>query len=303
MFKKLDLRKLIIRGIRRIAREKGGISRKLTHLAQLYLQFYFSGGVDFAENGEGYLINCLKSFKPSCIFDVGAHSGVWSSMACKQFPDATIHAFEISRSTYEVLKHNVSSDRVRTNNLGLSNYSGVAIYKDYAEGGRSKCNTLIGSHDLWDGVVPHSKRKCAITTGDSYCKAADIASIDILKIDTEGSEYLVLSGFDDMITSKKVRVVQFEYGYSTADAGQSMKDFFSFFNKRGYTVGKLWSDGVEFTEFFYWLNNYDSGPNFVAVRADDTDMQKAISIKRQPTFAYFQQDAAFLPVAASNEQE
>src|SRR5262249_20178472 len=148
------------------------------------------------------------------------------------------------------------------NNIGLSSYSGVTTYKDYA--GRSKLNTLIVSATLWDNLVPHAMRECAVTTGDSYCKDMNVTSIDILKIDTEGAEYFVLSGFDDMFRAKKVRVAQFEYGYVHADAGYTMRHFFSFFSERGYIVGKLWNDGVEFTQFFYWLNNYDSGPNFVA---------------------------------------
>jgi FkbM family methyltransferase len=294
MLKKM-LRNTILRGMEKITRHKGGIPRKLRRLAQWYLHYYYDQLADFTKNGEAYLTNSLRSFDIKCIFDVGAHVGDWSSMACKEFPNASIHAFELSRSTYEILKNNVSSDRVIITNVALSNCSGVAAYKEYA--GCSKLNTLIGSADLWDGLVSHIIKECKVTTGDSYCKDTGVVNIDILKIDAEGADYFVLCGFDDMLTNRKVRLVQFEYGYLHADAGVSMKQFFSFFTTRGYIVGKLWHDGVEFTNFFYWLNNYDSGPNFVAVRADDVDIQNAISIKREPTFSHFQDDAAFIPTS------
>jgi FkbM family methyltransferase len=294
MLKKM-LRTTIWWGIKKITRHKGGISRKLRHLAHWYLQFYYDQHTDdFATNGEAYLINSLKSFNINCIFDVGANVGEWSFMAYKEFPNASIHAFELSRSTYEILKNSVPSDRVIINNVALSNYTGVATYKEYT--GRSELNTLIGSAELWDSLAAHVIRESKVTTGDSYCKDLNAGSIDILKIDAEGSDYFVLCGFDDMLTNRKIRLVQFEYGYLHADAGVSMKQFFSFFSERGYIIGKLWNDGVEFTDFFYWLNNYDSGPNFVAVRSDDVEIRNALSIRRTPTFSYFQDNPAFLPI-------
>ena len=51
-----------------------------------------------------------------------------------------------------------------------------------------------------------------VIRGDDYCEKHEIDSINFLKIDTEGSEHLVLQGFDRMLTGKKIDVIQFEYG-------------------------------------------------------------------------------------------
>jgi hypothetical protein len=55
-----------------------------------------------------------------------------------------------------------------------------------------------------------------------------------------------------------------------------MKDFFKFFESLGYEVGVLKPAGVIFQSFHYRLNDFDSGPNYVAIRADDCDLRAQI---------------------------
>jgi FkbM family methyltransferase len=275
---------IIKRATWKVSRNKlGNMSRSLKHLAEMYLDQYYDHFYEFNSNGEAHLVACLKQLDIRCVFDVGANVGHWSNMALDAFPLAAIHAFELSERTYKSLVENAPSTRVTKNKIGLSDQNGPATFKQYK--GRSELSTIIKASEFWDEAYQASECKCMLMTGDEYCDSHGIDQIDLLKIDAEGAEYFVISGFDQMVRQKKIRLIQFEYGYTNADAGHAMRQFFTFFNERGYIVGKLWSDGVEFTKFFYWLNNYKSGPNFVAVNSDDLEVINAVSIKREPVFA------------------
>ena len=264
-------------------RNKTGVRKKISVLAELYLGNFndCSGNIDI--NGERFLLSTLASINPlKTIFDVGANVGDWSLIAAEYFPKATIHAFELSNSTYLTTSTRLSAERFIVNNIGLSNAPGIVSYKDY--GVNSGVNTIIGAANFWDGSISLENKETRVTTGDIYCEDHKIDFIDFLKIDVEGADHLVLQGFDRMLKNKSIRVIQFEYGYTHADAKFLMRDFFTLLNSKGYIAGKLWSDGVEFSDFFYWLNNFKSGPNYVAVREDDIETINRISTKRQSVF-------------------
>jgi hypothetical protein len=100
--------------------------------------------------------------------------------------------------------------------------------------------------------------------GDNYCKSRKVDSIDFLKIDTEGHEYQVLLGFKEMLTNKKIRIIQFEYGYANVLTKDLLVDFYRLLGPLGYSIGKLSPDGVDFKT--YGLLDEDfKGPNYVAV--------------------------------------
>lgn len=263
-------------------RSKHGINKKLGMFAEFYLDNYYDSNGDIEINGERFLLRTLKSYNFNTIFDVGANVGDWSLIAAEYFPAATVHAFELSSSTYSTTASRLSGKNFVTNNVGLSNVAGVIHYKDY--GDNSGKNTIINDATFWDESIQMESKESILTTGDSYCDERNISFIDFLKIDVEGADHLVLQGFDRMLTNKNIRVIQFEYGYTHADAKFLMRDFFSLLNSKGYIVGKMWSDGIEFSDFFYWLNNFKSGPNYVAVREDDVEIINAISVKRQSVF-------------------
>ena len=51
-----------------------------------------------------------------------------------------------------------------------------------------------------------------VSTGDDYCREHSVSSLDLLKVDTEGSDLQVLRGFREMLERRAIDVVQFEYG-------------------------------------------------------------------------------------------
>ena len=257
-------------------------------LAKKYIIRYEGFSYSFKKNGEEYLLDKLISSDIKTVFDVGANIGNWTEIAHKKFSNSTIHAFEISEKTFKVLKRRYQDNsQIVLNNFGLSDKSGEFEYKDY--GKNSGVNSLILDSDFHDFQIKSKILKTMIDIGDEYCLNNNVHSIDFLKIDVEGAEHLVLGGFTNLLKSGKIKVIQFEYGYTHADAKFLIKDFYKLFNSFEYVLGPLKPSGVIFMDFDYALNDFNSGPNYVAVHKNQIEIINSIKgkpIKGFPRLKY-----------------
>jgi FkbM family methyltransferase len=210
------------------------------------------------------VMNAFSDERPFVFFDVGANRGDWTDHLIRIAPcEYEGHLFEVSLAMVERLKENVGDDpNIIINPYALSNTNGEVHYRRYpaAEG----VNSLITDTDYWDWHLNSEMATGYSIIGDEYCEENGIDHIDFLKIDTEGWEWIVLDGFKRMLSEKRIDVVQFEYGYLTADQHVSMKDFWRLFGSYGYAVGPLSKDGIAFREFTYWDNTFRENSNYVA---------------------------------------
>lgn len=242
--------------------------KKIKHYIYLraykYIKSYEGYSYNFTKNGEELILKRLKKFNLKTVFDVGANLGDWTNKAIQQLGTPKIHVFEISNSALrELSKKFNSSNNVIINKFGLSNNEMTVQYKDY--GNNSIVNTLVLDSDFHDeGNFPKIKNT-QVTTGDNYCNKNLIDEIDFLKIDVEGVEHLVLEGFKEKLKLGKIKIIQFEYGYINGNTKFLIRDFYKLLTRYGYIIGPLKSKGVIFMEFNYALNNFTSGPNFIAV--------------------------------------
>mgnify|MGYP001502070810 CR=1 FL=1 len=249
----------------------------LFKLCEKYINFYNNFSYNFEKNGEKKLISLIRDQNFNIVFDVGCNEGDWSKIILNILNNVKIHTFEISQKNFFIINKNLKSDKITNNNFGLSNKNGEIFYKDYGSK-YSTVNTIMTNTNFWDNTISPTLKKTNVITGDKYCKDNDIKFIDFLKIDTEGSESLVLEGFSNMLKLKQIRLIQFEYGYTNADLHFLMKDFYNFFENFGYIVGKIKPNGVLFNKFSYKLNDFKSGPNYLAIQKDDHEIKKIISI-------------------------
>jgi FkbM family methyltransferase len=215
---------------------------------------------DFKTNGEKWLIDSLDSDKAIIVFDVGANIGDWSKMAYSKNKNAIIHSFEPVPAIFEKLAENTNGiDQISINNLALGEKEDVLQMNYYPS------NSIFSSfyhHPM--GKNQSNVVEVKVMSGDAYCQLHNVEFIDFLKIDVEGFESKVLFGFDRMFAEKRIGMVQFEYGDLVLKTGFLLRDFYEFFEKNNYKVGKLFPEFIEFGEYSYKKENFLPS-NFVAI--------------------------------------
>ena len=195
------------------------------------------------------------------VFDVGANIGDWTGFVRESSSvPVEAHLFEPTPASFGRLASRFGQSReVHLNELALSSRGGVRALTDY--GGTSGLNSLVD-----EALHPDSRTRRSVTTatGDAYCAERGINVIDLLKVDVEGHEWEVVDGFSRMLQGRRVRILQFEYGYANAVTRRLMRDFFALFDSLDYVVGPVRPSGPEFRPFRRSDDDFTSGPNFVA---------------------------------------
>jgi FkbM family methyltransferase len=244
--------------------------RKVAGLCRRYLAWYGNLSYDLRTNGETFVLETVARFQPRMLFDVGANVGDWSIEAKARCPAAEVHAFEIAQPTFKVLLANTRHlPDVHCQNVGMSDVTGPIHIRHY------NSHTALTTATDYPHPFEFTELTSQVITGDAYATRNGIEHIDLLKIDVEGMEERVLNGFNGMISRKAIDLVQFEYGRVSILNRFLLRDFHSFFRERGYVVGKVFPNHVDFRE--YDLADEDfMGPNYLACREDKVEYLQAL---------------------------
>ena len=99
------------------------------------------------------------------------------------------------------------------------------------------------------GLAPQARQEqIHLETMAQDCRTHGIQQVDFVKVDVEGHEMEVFKGMLDLIQSRDIKMIQFEYGGCNIDARVFLKDYFAFFVPFGYTFYKLYPDGLKKVE-------------------------------------------------------
>jgi FkbM family methyltransferase len=220
-------------------------------------------GYDVETNGEQAVLARTVHTNSPVLFDVGANLGDWSAMAKRVCPTATIHAFELNPVTAVPLTKRFSEDHsICVHDFGLAKSSGRTNFYSYS----GEASVLSGLRVPFHSHVPHEIKQATVRTGDSVCEEFGISKIDFLKIDAEGADFEVLLGFERMLAADQIAVIQFEH-----EAGRYLRDFYDLLIPMGYSIGKLYSNYVDFREHTAELENF-LGPNYIALPSRQTEV-------------------------------
>lgn len=233
-------------------------------------RFYENRNHDIHSNGESHLLKQLRLLKPAVIFDVGANVGEYARLASLHCPSAKVYSFEPVPDTFGKLAEAVKDNsQIATFPMGLFKERGFRQINIYSSNAHSSL------YDV-DKVVSEV-RTIHLSTGDHFMAEQTIRYIDLLKIDVEGAEMDVLTGFKKAFADQAIRVVQFEYGHLNIVSRQLLIDHYDFFRSYGYLVGKLYPRGVAFRA--YELKHEDFiGPNYVAIHNTDKEALNILSL-------------------------
>jgi hypothetical protein len=115
-------------------------------------------------------------------------------------------------------------------------------------------------------VRNEKSQEIEVVSLDSYFAKHSISQIDFIKIDTEGFEYEVLRGAQNIIAQFQPQLIQIEFNWHQLFKGQTL---FAFANLlQGYTPFQMLSDRLEKRDPKDSLSNMYQFSNFVFVRND-----------------------------------
>ena len=171
------------------------------------------------------------------VIDVGANIGVYSILAQHRVGDTgCVWAFEPSSESYRRLLKNVSLNkcgRVQPAQLALSDRSNASFVLQSDPGFGDAYRYLLPRQSVGSAageLVP-------VTTLDLYASQNGIASADFIKIDVEGSEYMVFAGSRQLLASSPNAVVMFESDPEwCARAGCRQQDSFELLRKLDFQL-------------------------------------------------------------------
>lgn len=158
----------------------------------------FEGTVAYAPEPLMWAYQYLSPRIHPLLIDVGASTGSYTLLAAL-LASLEVIAFEPALLTFEVLKRNIQlnllSDRVTAVQAAVADYDGEGVLHVIDPPSQIALSQL--------GGVPHHTKHghgetVPVVTLDIYLKT-DPPHIDLIKIDTEGSELLVLRGAEQTI--------------------------------------------------------------------------------------------------------
>jgi len=192
------------------------------------------------------------------IFDVGANIGQSIEFYRSVYPDSLIHSFEPLTNAFQICAEK-SNDRTFCYNLGLSDYTGTAVFYESILQEMSSL-VLPVSHSRYSMVKAailgvsasemYKKIEILVDTLDEVILKLSINQIMLLKIDTEGSEYEVLQGAERSLSKRVFLCIQIEVHLDDQrpDNSQVIEKYLQGF---GYT--KVKSIKHSFGNFFEYL--------------------------------------------------
>jgi FkbM family methyltransferase len=181
---------------------------------------------NFSQKKNFEFLKVIYGSKLETVFDIGCHKGETIDLLKKNFQIKKIFAFDINTGIIEKLKKkdylNVSFMNYGVSNVSdkkefnFSEFSPINSLKNTNKfSGYSKFKELVikilnhpsGSYDSKKSIID-------LITLDDFCEKKKIKSIDLVKIDIEGSELNALKGFKKNISNVKFFIIEHHYDNS-----------------------------------------------------------------------------------------
>lgn len=179
-------------------------------------------------------------FKGDCVIkpndvvvDCGGNIGIFSSLAIDMGASRVL-SFEPFKENFELNKKN--NPDVEVFQRAVSNKSNETIELLYTHTGNGG-HTVIGSEfDRDPGHFQHKNLFVKTITLDDIISENFLDHIDFLKIDTEGSELLILEGLSDE-NLDKIRCISIEYHHAVFNFDDNIfENFIQRFLRRGFNT-------------------------------------------------------------------
>jgi FkbM family methyltransferase len=154
----------------------------------------------------------LKDENFNVLFDVGANIGQSTKSFLKYFPHAKIYSFEPGLDSFKKLELLAKKNpNIHCFNIALSNENGKLRFFVDKNNPTSTMNSVVKEEKL--ATKNHYEiQDIEAQTLDFFCKKNNINHINYLKIDTEGNDFSVLKGAENLMENFSVDLIQVEVG-------------------------------------------------------------------------------------------
>ena len=141
-----------------------------------------------------------KEIEPKVILDIGGNIGITSIFLSTIFPQASIYSFEPLQENFNLLKRNIRNYKnINAFNVGLASKNGS--FKVYLSNNPENYGGASFFPDT-DGNDTESFRDCDVRNINEFLHNNSIDSVDLIKIDTEGAEFEILSCLNENLLKK-----------------------------------------------------------------------------------------------------
>jgi FkbM family methyltransferase len=223
---------------------------------------HLADGIDPQNNGEAWLAR-VQAPRASTFIDVGANVGDWAALFLASMPAAGRGVlFDPSAEAAEHLRRRFSGHRgVEVVEMALSEAVGQASF--FQEPHAGQLSSLV------QGFSPRTtaERSVALTTLDVEAEKHGLTYVDFVKVDAEGYDLHVLRGASEMLSQRRIGLIQFEYHKPWAATMSTLGEAYTHLSKAGYRVFLLKKDGL-FTLNYDLYKEYFGYSNFVGVAPD-----------------------------------
>ncbi len=185
------------------------------------------------------LLNVLK--EGMTVVEVGANVGYYTLLvASKIGKHGKCFAFEANPEIFELLFRNVEVngflDRVILVNKAVANRTGWLKFHKYHRHMGSSSITLPDRRTLENILDDIEMIDVEVVSLDDYFSGKSV-TIDILKMDAEGSEPLILKGARELLRCNSNLIIIMEWAPSLMRAvGEEPNLFLDFFSQQGFTL-------------------------------------------------------------------
>ena len=203
---------------------------------------------------ENEIIKALKKEKELTVFDVGCYRGVFSKKILKLFGKKKIkfHLFDVNKNVKKYISNLLKLKNVHYNEIALHNKNGKAVYhyNGSFECSGSSLSTLLKDDSTWvlsrkiiltilfSSTEDFTKYTVPTITLDSFVKENKIKSIDLLKVDIEGSEHLMLQGARKTLKKNKIKTILIEIADKKNIYKKKEKKVLNLLRKNNFTLLK-----------------------------------------------------------------
>ena len=203
---------------------------------------------------EAKIIKILKNEKNLVVFDIGCFRGVFTKNILKLIDRKKIkfYLFDINKNTKKYISNLILSRNISYNEVALSDKNGTAEYNynSFFESSGSSLSSLYRNDAKWissrkfllkillQSTKNYVKYHVPTLTLDTFVKKKRIKSIDLLKVDIDGSEYEFLQGAKVTLKENKIKVILIEINDKKKNYKKKEKKIINFLKKRNFTFLK-----------------------------------------------------------------